>query len=145
MDDHDGGHVTGFGCLFGGRSVDAGPVPAEPSGPVLPRFLPSQDRSRPAGIAGQRGRDVPQESATGTTGRPAQPRLPTGTLTFLFTDIEGSTRLLQEAGDDYARLLADHRRLLGQGRALTLAQGVDRALMLGPSRARRRRKQIRAT
>jgi hypothetical protein len=27
--------------------------------------------------------------------------LPGGTVTFLFTDIEGSTRLLQELGDDY--------------------------------------------
>jgi len=38
--------------------------------------------------------------------------LPTGTVTFLFTDVEGSTRLLQELGDDYADVLADHRRLL---------------------------------
>jgi class 3 adenylate cyclase len=28
--------------------------------------------------------------------------LPTGTVTFLFTDIEGSTRLLQELGEGYA-------------------------------------------
>ena len=40
------------------------------------------------------------------------PGLPTGTVTFLFTDIEGSTRLLQELGDRYATLLADHHRLL---------------------------------
>ena len=38
--------------------------------------------------------------------------LPTGTVTFLFTDIEGSTRLLEEAGEAYATLLEDHRRLL---------------------------------
>lgn len=38
--------------------------------------------------------------------------LPTGTVTFLFTDIEGSTRLLQELGDAYASLLADHDQLL---------------------------------
>jgi predicted ATPase len=38
--------------------------------------------------------------------------LPTGTVTFLFTDIEGSTRLLQELGDAYADALAEHRRLL---------------------------------
>ena len=31
-----------------------------------------------------------------------QPELPTGTVTFLFTDIEGSTRLLRELGDGYA-------------------------------------------
>jgi predicted ATPase/class 3 adenylate cyclase len=39
-------------------------------------------------------------------------RLPTGTVTFLFTDVEGSTRLLQEHGDGYAALLAEHRREL---------------------------------
>ena len=38
--------------------------------------------------------------------------LPAGTVTFLFTDIEGSTRLLQELGDDYGQVVADHRRLL---------------------------------
>jgi class 3 adenylate cyclase len=38
--------------------------------------------------------------------------LPGGTVTFLFTDVEGSTRLLQELGDDYAQVVADHRRLL---------------------------------
>jgi predicted ATPase/class 3 adenylate cyclase len=38
--------------------------------------------------------------------------LPAGTVTFLFTDIEGSTRLLQHLGDRYPALLADHHRLL---------------------------------
>jgi class 3 adenylate cyclase len=38
--------------------------------------------------------------------------LPGGTVTFLFTDVEGSTRLLQELGDDYGQVVADHRRLL---------------------------------
>ncbi|MDQ3978711.1 MAG: DUF4062 domain-containing protein, partial [Actinomycetota bacterium] len=42
----------------------------------------------------------------------ASPPLPSGTVTFLFTDIEGSTRLLQETGSAYGALLADHRRLL---------------------------------
>src|SRR5262245_10464673 len=37
---------------------------------------------------------------------------PQGTVTFLFTDIEGSTRLLQALGDGYADVLADHRRTL---------------------------------
>ena len=40
------------------------------------------------------------------------PALPTGTVTFLFSDIEGSTPLLQHLGDRYADVLADHRRLL---------------------------------
>jgi len=38
--------------------------------------------------------------------------LPTGTLTFLFTDIEGSTRLVQRLGSDYRRMLADHNSLM---------------------------------
>ena len=38
--------------------------------------------------------------------------LPAGTVTFLFTDIEGSTRLLQELGDAYADALAEHRAAL---------------------------------
>src|SRR2546421_7810682 len=40
--------------------------------------------------------------------------LPSGTVTFLFTDIEGSTQLLQELGDAYADALAEHRRALRQ-------------------------------
>src|ERR687885_1234217 len=38
--------------------------------------------------------------------------LPSGTVTFLFTDIEGSTKLLHELGDAYAEALAEHRRAL---------------------------------
>jgi|SRR5579859_293272 len=38
--------------------------------------------------------------------------LPTGTVTFLFTDIEGSTRLLQQLGNDYGGVLADEQRIL---------------------------------
>ncbi len=35
------------------------------------------------------------------------PELPSGTVTFLFTDIEGSTRLVQRLGDGYAAILAE--------------------------------------
>jgi predicted ATPase/class 3 adenylate cyclase len=38
--------------------------------------------------------------------------LPTGTVTFLFTDIEGSTRLLQRLGDRYREVVDDHGRIL---------------------------------
>ncbi len=38
--------------------------------------------------------------------------LPSGTVTFLLTDIEGSTRLLHDLGDQYARVLADHRDIM---------------------------------
>src|SRR5918912_898237 len=38
--------------------------------------------------------------------------LPTGVVTLLFTDVEGSTRLLQELGDGYGEALHEHRRRL---------------------------------
>ena len=41
------------------------------------------------------------------------PEPPTGTITFLFTDIDGSTRLLRDLGaEQYRNLLEDHRKLL---------------------------------
>jgi predicted ATPase len=40
------------------------------------------------------------------------PELPRGTVTLLFTDIEGSTRLLNEQPDVYPEALAEHRRAL---------------------------------
>jgi predicted ATPase/class 3 adenylate cyclase len=40
------------------------------------------------------------------------PSLPTGTVTFLFTDIEGSTRLLESLGDAYSPVLERHHALL---------------------------------
>jgi predicted ATPase/class 3 adenylate cyclase len=39
-------------------------------------------------------------------------QLPTGTLTLLFTDIEGSTLLLQQLGNQYAGMLHECRKLL---------------------------------
>ena len=41
--------------------------------------------------------------------------LATQTLTFLFTDIEGSTAMLQDLGDAYAEVLADHHRIIRAG------------------------------
>jgi class 3 adenylate cyclase len=50
--------------------------------------------------------------------------LPSGTITFLFTDVEGSTRLLHELGaEGYAETLAEHRRLIRA--ACTLYDGVE--------------------
>jgi DNA-binding NarL/FixJ family response regulator/class 3 adenylate cyclase len=37
---------------------------------------------------------------------------PTGTVTFLFTDIQGSTELVERLGAEYSRVLEDHRALL---------------------------------
>src|SRR5438445_9176166 len=86
--------------------------------------------------------------------------LPRGTVTFLFTDIEGSTRLLQELGDGYPAVLEDHRRALrevfathggrevdtqgdaffvafGRARdAIAAAAGIRHALADGPIRVR---------
>jgi predicted ATPase/class 3 adenylate cyclase len=59
-----------------------------------------------------------------TTAEPnARPSdLPTGTVTFLFTDIEGSTRLLQELGDRYREVQDRHaeimRAALAEGREI---------------------------
>jgi class 3 adenylate cyclase len=45
-----------------------------------------------------------------------RPDLPTGTVTFLFTDVEGSTKLLHELGAEaYADALAEHRRVIREG------------------------------
>ena len=42
-----------------------------------------------------------------------RPDLPSGTVTFLFTDVEGSTKLLHELGaEGYAEALAEHRRVI---------------------------------
>src|SRR4029453_13512472 len=38
--------------------------------------------------------------------------VPTGTVTFLFTDIEGSTQLLKQLAGDYGEMLAEHQRIL---------------------------------
>jgi predicted ATPase/class 3 adenylate cyclase len=49
--------------------------------------------------------------------------LPTGVVTLLFTDVEGSTKLLREIGDDYAEALQEHRRLIRQ--AVSAHHGVE--------------------
>jgi predicted ATPase len=53
-----------------------------------------------------------------------RPELPTGTVTFLFTDVEGSTRLLHELGAEaYSEALAEHRRVIRE--ACTQEGGVE--------------------
>ena len=52
--------------------------------------------------------DGPRDLVPATAGPP----LPGGTVTFLFTDIEGSTRLLRQLRDAYAGVRADHHRIL---------------------------------
>ena len=54
---------------------------------------------------------------------PVRRDLPSGTVTFLFTDVEGSTKLLHELGDTYADLLNEHRHVLRH--ALARHGGVE--------------------
>ena len=37
---------------------------------------------------------------------------PSGTVTFVFTDIEDSTGLVRDLGAGYGRLIGDHRRVV---------------------------------
>ena len=55
-----------------------------------------------------------------------QADLPSGTVTFLFTDVEGSTRLLHELGaEGYAEALAEHRRVVREACAAEGGVEVD--------------------
>jgi predicted ATPase/class 3 adenylate cyclase len=49
--------------------------------------------------------------------------LPTGTLTFLFTDIEGSTRLLQALGEGYRSVQNDHAEIMRK--AIAEGEGIE--------------------
>ena len=51
--------------------------------------------------------------------------LPSGTVTFLFTDVEGSTRLLRELGPLYGDALAEHQRILRAAFAAHGGREVD--------------------
>jgi DNA-binding NarL/FixJ family response regulator/class 3 adenylate cyclase len=51
--------------------------------------------------------------------------LPEGTVTLLFTDIEGSTRILRALGPRYADVLADHQRLLRESFAAAGGREMD--------------------
>lgn len=52
--------------------------------------------------------------------------LPAGTVTLLFSDIEGSTRLLRQLGDDYAGVEAEHRRIMRECCAGAGGHEIDR-------------------
>jgi YVTN family beta-propeller protein len=53
------------------------------------------------------------------------PELPSGTVTFLFTDMEGSTRLLKELGGRYSEVLGEHHRILREAFAAHGGHEVD--------------------
>jgi class 3 adenylate cyclase len=54
---------------------------------------------------------------------PGMSTLPAGTVTFVFTDIEGSTELLKQLGEHYGEVLSEHRRLVRD--TLTAADGTE--------------------
>ncbi len=79
------------------------PLPAPPF-----RSLNSRRRS-----TNPTSKVVPKVALFRTKAAPSLASLPSGTVTFLFTDIEGSTTLLQRLGDRrYAEVLEEQRRLL---------------------------------
>ncbi|HXV02745.1 MAG TPA: adenylate/guanylate cyclase domain-containing protein [Gaiellaceae bacterium] len=51
--------------------------------------------------------------------------LPGGTVTFLFSDIEGSTRLLEQLGDRYQEIHREHRRILREQLNAAGGQEID--------------------
>src|SRR5579872_2917388 len=51
--------------------------------------------------------------------------LPSGAVTFLFTDIEGSTRLVKALREEYVQVLADHRRLVRAAVARQAGYEID--------------------
>ncbi len=82
---------------------------SEPGATALPSIEEPQGR-KPSALPTVMSRSTPpQESAHW----PSSDRdRPTGTMTLLFTDIEGSTRLLQRLGKQYAEVLPACRHLL---------------------------------
>ena len=52
--------------------------------------------------------------------------LPSGTVTFLFSDVESSTRHLKELGDDWGKALAAHNRMLRESFTAAGGREVDR-------------------
>ena len=74
--------------------------------------LPADEAARRAYAAGRRA-PLAAQSTLSYARRGMRGDLPRGTVTFLFTDIEGSTRLLHALGPEaYAEALAEHRRAL---------------------------------
>ena len=72
------------------------------------------------------GTQPARDDVAGAEGRAAASRelpLPTGTVTFLFTDIEGSTRLVRELAERWPPLLERHRAIIRA--ALSAHEGVE--------------------
>src|SRR5437762_12055441 len=71
-------------------------------------------------LAGQRGAT---ETALDCEVPADMPALPSGTVTFLFSDIEGSTHLAERLGDGWRALLEQHREIVRS--AIAGGEGVE--------------------
>ncbi len=107
-------HLLGPGVApRAGRTDRSGRAPGH-------RRRAGRERARPTSPSAERA--DPRASASVAV----RGDLPTGTVTFLFTDIEGSTRLLHSLGPDaYAEALAEHRRVLREAFAAHGGVEVD--------------------
>jgi predicted ATPase/class 3 adenylate cyclase len=100
---------------FCGRAGQGARLRTEPNRPIIPllreergQYLDAIEGVEPAGTL------------------PAMAERPRGTVTFLFTDIEGSTRLLHELGADrYGAALEEHRRIVREAIARHGGYEVD--------------------
>ncbi len=105
------------------------------SGPVRELFVAAaRGRGPAAEVLAARHTDAPEAFAAAAAGSPPREVAGvagrwTGTLTFLFTDMEGSTALLQRVtGDVYARVLAEHHAVI---RSALAAHGGTEVVMQG--------------
>src|SRR6185369_4742192 len=96
------------------RALAASPTPRETIGTdPKPAFGAAPDAACPDAII------TPMTTSAGASSTP-----PVGTVTFLFSDIEGSTRLLEQLGNGYATVLQFHRTAMR--RAFAEHGGVER-------------------
>ena len=83
---------------------------------LLVEALQLEDAERARWKQATRGLHLPSEEVTpmrdGASQPSARPAHPSGTVTFLFTDIEGSTHLLQRLGPAYVQALGQHQARL---------------------------------
>ena len=86
---------------------ELGEEPSDAIQRLAERLLEAKDRAPTA-------RAEPLTPLPSARPQPARRRLPTGTVTFLLTDIEGSTRLREETGDAFDDALTTHHKLLRQ-------------------------------
>src|ERR671937_2572434 len=81
-------------------------------------------RSRPASATASTRSPLTSSRPRSNPQGAVRPDLPSGTVTFLFTDVEGSTKLLHELGSEaYAEALAGHRRIIRE--AVAAHGGVE--------------------